>query len=244
MQKINGVILKNKKILIVVAHPDDIEFRYAGSVAKWIHDQNEVEYCIATSGEKGFNSNGKEILSCEKRQEIRESEQISAAEVVGVKRIHFLKFPDGELENNAFLRKEIVKLIRIFKPQIVVSGDPSMNSYDSFPGYHSDHLAIAAAVFESLYPACGNENFFPELISEEKLMPFTPKLAMFGNSQNADTWTDIEDFFEIKMKALACHKSQIEDIQEIIPRIMERSKEYGKQAGLNFAESFRTLELP
>ena len=67
---------------------------------------------------------------------------------------------------------------------------------------------------------------------------------MFGNSENADTWTDIEDFFDLKLNALACHKSQIEDIEEIIHRIKERSKEYGKQAGLNYAESFRTLELP
>lgn len=238
------MILKNKRILIVVAHPDDIEFRYAGSVAKWIQEGNEVEYCVATSGDKGFNSSGKESLSRKERQDIRESEQISAAKIVGVKKVHFLKFPDGELENNASLRKEIVKLIRIFKPEIVVSGDPSMNSFDSFPGYHSDHRSIATAVFDSLYPACGNENFFPELISEENLKPFTPKLAMLGNSDNADTWTDIEDFFDIKMKALACHKSQIEDIQEIIPRIKDRSKENGKSAGLNFAESFRTLELP
>lgn len=236
--------MKNKKILIIVAHPDDIEFRYAGSAAKWIQNGCDVEYCIATSGDKGFNRTGKESLSIEKRQNVRETEQLCAAEIVGVKKVHFLKFPDGELENNKFLRKEIVRLIRIFKPEIVVSGDPSMNSYDSFPGYHGDHRSIAAAVFDSLYPACGNENFFPELISEEGLFPFTPKIAMFGNSGNADTWTDIEDFFDLKMKALACHKSQIEDIEEIIPRIKERSKEYGKQAGLNYAESFRTLELP
>lgn len=236
--------MKNKRILIVVAHPDDIEFRYAGSVAKWIQNHCEVQYCLATSGDKGFDSNGQEHLSREKRQKTRESEQLSAAKVVGVKKVHFLKFPDGELENNAFLRKEIVRIIRIFKPEIVVSGDPSMNSFDSFPGYHSDHRAVATAVFDSLYPACGNENFFPELISEEKLYPFSPKMAMFGNFENADTWTDIEDFFDIKIKALACHKSQIKDIEEIIPRIRNRSEENGKSVGLKCAESFRTLELP
>lgn len=236
--------MKNKRILIVVAHPDDIEFRYAGSVAKWIQNRCEVQYCLATSGDKGFDSNEQEHLNRGKRQKIRESEQLSAAKVVGVKKVHFLKFPDGELENNAFLRKEIVRIIRIFKPEIVVSGDPSMNSFDSFPGYHSDHRAVATAVFDSLYPACGNENFFPELISEEKIYPFSPKMAMFGNFENADTWTDIEDFFDIKIKALACHKSQIKDIEEIIPRIKNRSEENGKPAGLKCAESFRTLELP
>ncbi len=228
----------------MVAHPDDIEFRYAGSVAKWIQNRCEVEYCLATSGDKGFDSTEKEHFSIEKRQKIRELEQLSAAEIVGVKKVHFLKFPDGELENNQFLRKEIVRIIRIFKPEIVVSGDPSMNSFDSFHGYHSDHRAIATAVFDSLYPACGNENFFPDLISEEELYPFSPKMAMFGNFENADTWTDIEYFFDIKMKALACHKSQIKDIEEIIPRIKNRSEENGKPVGLKCAESFRTLELP
>jgi len=228
----------------VVAHPDDIEFRYAGSVAKWIQNGCIIEYCLATSGEKGFHNSQKEHLSLVKRQKIREFEQLSAAKIVGVKKVHFLKFADGELENNIFLRKEIVRIIRKFKPEIIVSGDPSMDSFDSFPGYHSDHRSISIAVFDSLYPASGNKNFFPELISEEELYPFTPKMVMFGNFENADTWTDIEDFFDIKMKALACHKSQIENIEDIIPMMRKRSKENGKSAGLNCSESFRTLELP
>lgn len=228
----------------MVAHPDDIEFRYAGSVAKWIQNGCIIEYCLATSGEKGFHNSQKEHLSLVKRQKIREFEQLSAAKIVGVKKVHFLKFADGELENNIFLRKEIVRIIRKFKPEIIVSGDPSMDSFDSFPGYHSDHRSISIAVFDSLYPASGNKNFFPELISEEELYPFTPKMVMFGNFENADTWTDIEDFFDIKMKALACHKSQIENIEDIIPMMRKRSKENGKSAGLNCSESFRTLELP
>ena len=228
----------------MVAHPDDIEFRYAGSLAKWIQNGCIIEYCLATSGEKGFHNSQKEHLSLVKRQKIREFEQLSAAKIVGVKKVHFLKFADGELENNIFLRKEIVRIIRKFKPEIIVSGDPSMDSFDSFPGYHSDHRSISIAVFDSLYPASGNKNFFPELISEEELYPFTPKMVMFGNFENADTWTDIEDFFDIKMKALACHKSQIENIEDIIPMMRKRSKENGKSAGLNCSESFRTLELP
>jgi len=235
--------MDHQTILIIAAHPDDIEFRCAGSAALWVRQGRRVEYCLCTSGEKGFNGNGWRRFSAEERRAIRETEQRAAAAAVGAAAVHFLRHPDGELRNIPELRRDLVRLMRRLKPGLVVSGDPSMDAYDSFYGYHSDHRAAAQAVFDALYPAVGNEHFFPELL-EEGLEPHRPKEAYFGHPARADVWVDIAETFDIKMEALACHKSQIEDIGEIIPRMREWAKRSGEGGGLECAEAYRRLEVP
>lgn len=236
--------MDHRKILIVVAHPDDIDFICAGSVAKWTGEGREVVYGICTSGERGFTGEDAKKLSFEQRREIREKEQREAAAVAGVRDIAFLRQPDGELANTSGLRQEIVRLIRRHRPDLVLTEDPAMNTFDSFYGYHSDHRAVALATFESLYPAAGNENYFPELL-EEGLSPFVPKEAYFqhGNDQ-ADTWVDISETFETKIKALACHKSQVGNIEELRPKMREWAERNGIKPGLPLAEAFRSLEIP
>jgi LmbE family N-acetylglucosaminyl deacetylase len=235
--------MDHEKILAIAAHPDDLEFRCAGSAALWNREGRHVEYVVCTSGEKGFGGNGGPSLSNEERWAIRESEQRAAAEVVGVRAVHFLRHPDGELANTPALRRDLVRIMRKVKPGLIISDDPAKDAYDSFYGYHSDHRAVAQAAFDALYPAVGNANFFPELI-EEGLEPFSPKEAFFGGRGILDTWFDIAETFDLKMKALACHKSQIDDIEELIPRMREWAKTTGEAGGIECAEGFRSLEVP
>ena len=129
------------------------------------------------------------------------------------------------------------------KPNLVISDDPAKDAYDSFYGYHSDHRAIGQAVFDALYPAVGNKNFFPELI-EEGLEPHKPQEAYFGTRDRPDTWIDISETFELKVKALACHKSQIPNIEIILPDLRDWCRRSGEAKGLECAECFRSLKVP
>ena len=235
--------MDHKKILVIAAHPDDIDFRCAGSIALWSQEGRHVEYLVCTSGEKGFSGSGASALSIDERREIREKEQRAAAETVGAKTVHFLRHTDGELANTAELRRDLVRVMRQVKPDLVISDDPARDAYDSFYGYHSDHRAIGLAAFDALYPAVGNENFFPELLADG-FEPHRPKEVFFGSREKMNTWFDITNTFELKTKALACHKSQIADIKELIPRLREWAKETGKEKGYSYAEGFRCLEMP
>ena len=235
--------MDHEKILVIAAHPDDIDFRCAGSVALWSREGRHVEYVVCTSGEKGFNGNGASTLSIEERRKIRETEQRAAAETVGTKAVHFLRHTDGELANTTELRRDLVRVMRQVKPDLVISDDPARDAYDSFYGYHSDHRAIGFAAFDALYPAVGNENFFPQLLAEG-FEPHRPKEVFFGSREKMNTWFDITETFDLKTKALACHKSQIPDINEITPRLKEWAGLTGKEKGYEYAEGFRSLEFP
>ena len=235
--------MEHRTILFIAAHPDDLEFRSAGSAAVWTGQGRRVEYCLCTSGEKGFNGNGSRGLSLEERWTIREAEQRAAAEVLGLAGVHFLRHPDGELENSAELRRDLVRVMRRVKPDLVVSGDPAMTAFDSFYGYHRDHRIVNQAIFDALYPAVGNANFFPELLAEG-LEPHCPKEAYFSHPPKPDVWVDIAPVFELKMRALACHKSQIGDIEELIPHMRDWAKRMAQGSALEYAESYRRMELP
>jgi LmbE family N-acetylglucosaminyl deacetylase len=235
--------MKHHRILAIAAHPDDLDFRLAGSAAIWIREGRHVEYVVATSGEKGFGGNGASRISTEERRAIREEEQCEAARVVGVEEVHFLRHTDGELANTAELRHQLVAVMRRVKPDLIISDDPAKDAYDSFYGYHSDHRAIGQAVFDAIYPAVSNENFFPELIGEG-LAPHKPKEAYFGTHEHPNTWIDIGETFDLKVKALACHKSQISDIDKLVPGLRDWSRKSGEEKGFALAECFRSLGIP
>ena len=235
--------MEHQKILIIAAHPDDIEFRSAGSVAKWVSEGRRVEYCLATSGDKGVNGPESRTMSIEEKRAIREAEQQAAAAVVGVEKVHFLRHTDGELRNTTELRRDLVRVMRECKPDLVIADDPARDDFDSFYGYHRDHRAIAKATFDALYPAVGNANFFPELLAEG-LEPHKPKEAYFKTIPCADTWVDIADTFDLKIKALKCHKSQVDDFEELSTHLRNWAKRSGEEGGLECAESYRRMEVP
>lgn len=235
--------MEHQKILIICAHPDDIEFRCAGSAARWTREGRQVEYCLATSGDKGVNGPEARRLTIDDKRAIRESEQRAAAAVVGVEQVYFLRHTDGEVRNTAELRRDLVRVMRECRPDLVVADDPANDAFDSFYGYHRDHRAVAKAVFDALYPAVGNENYFPELLAEG-LEPHHPREAWFKTIRGADTWVDITDTFDLKIKALHCHKSQVGAAEDLVTHLRDWAKRSGEAGGLECAESYRRMEVP
>lgn len=235
--------MEHENILIIAAHPDDIEFRAAGSVARWVREGRRVEYCLATSGDKGVNGAASRSMTIDEKRAIREAEQNEAAAAVGVEVVHFLRHEDGELRNSTALRRALVRVMRASRPELVVAEDPAKDAFDSFYGYHSDHRAIAKATFDALYPAVGNENYFPELLAEGK-EPHKPKEVYFATIPDANVWVDIRDTFDLKVRALRCHKSQVADFADMVPLLREWAKRSGAGGDLECAESYRRMEVP
>ncbi|MBI2881786.1 MAG: PIG-L family deacetylase [Candidatus Tectomicrobia bacterium] len=227
------------RVLVIAAHPDDIDYGVAGSVAVWTRGRKVVGYCVATSGEKGFDRD----LPIEERMRIREEEQQAAAGVVGVEDVFFLRRPDGELENTRSLQREIVSVIRRFRPDVVVARDPASARFDSFYGCHPDHRAIAEAVFDAIYPAAGNRFFFPDLL-KSGLEPHKVKEVLFGSSSSPDYYVDISPTLELKIKALRCHRSQIGDEENVEEVLRDWARKVGEPAGIPLAEAFRRMKNP
>ena len=174
---------------------------------------------------------------------MREEEQRQACKVLGVCDVIFLREIDGELENTKELRKRLVRVMRLVKPDVVIAGDPANSRFDSFGRFHRDHRVIAKAVFDALYPALGSEAFFPELI-QEGLLPHKIEEVWFSNSDKPNLYINIEHALSKKFQALACHDSQIADRKAMEKRLKERARETGKKKGFKYAEAFRTLTFP
>ena len=221
------------RILVFSAHPDDADFGCGATVAKKTAEGHEVHYVIATGGQKGKHgidaSPGQFAL-------VREGEQRNSAAVLGVKSVTFLKFTDGELENNDDLSRRLVHEIREKKPDILMSMDPAAQKFDSVHRYHKDHRVMAAAVFDAGYPAAGNANFYPEAGE-----PWTPKeFWFFGGEPNR--YEDASGFIDAKITALLCHKSQVNP-GEMEKWVRQWAAETGRKAGMAYAEAFRILSF-
>ena len=153
---------KKKKILIILAHPDDPEFFMGATIWRWVNMGHEIHYVLITKGDKGGNQGD----SPEELTQTRIVEQRAAAKVLGVESVTFLGHDDGYLEPTLKLRKEIVKIIRKFSPDIVVGCDP--NNYFPRPNAinHPDHRAAGKVVVDAVFPATGNYLFFEDLLED------------------------------------------------------------------------------
>ena len=186
-----------ERILVVTAHPDDVDFGSAGSVARWTDAGIEVAYCIVTNGEAGgFDDSVPRATMAE----IRQAEQRVAAKVVGVSDLTFLGHPDGRLESGIGLRGEISRVIRRVRPQRVVSPSPERN-YQRIYASHPDHLAAGEAAIAAVYPDARNPFAHPELL-EEGLEPWTVPEVYLMAATTPDVFVDITDTIERKLDAL------------------------------------------
>ncbi|GJM38906.1 MAG: GlcNAc-PI de-N-acetylase [Acidimicrobiales bacterium] len=190
------------KALLVVAHPDDIDFGAAGTVATLTDNGVEVVYGLVTSGQAGEPAH----LSPDELREIRQKEQTDAAAIVGVTELHWLEFPDGHLVADLELRKAISRLIRIVRPDLVITQTPVRN-LDRIYAAHPDHLAAGEATVSAVYPDARNGHSFPELLDEGHEPHAVPRLwLMAGNDQNLHV--DVTDAIDRKIEALLAHHSQ------------------------------------
>jgi LmbE family N-acetylglucosaminyl deacetylase len=227
-----------EKAMVIVAHPDDIEFGCAGTVARWTRAGAEVVYVLCTSGDVGIAEPG---MTKSKAAEIREAEQAAAAEVVGVKEVVFLREPDGMLENTLSLRKRLVREIRRFKPEVVIAGDPTVVWARSDYINHPDHRAAAGAALDAVFPAAGQPNLFEEL-AEEGLTAHKVRKVFVLSWHEMDTFVNISDTIDLKIKALKEHASQMGE-WDPAPRLKEWSAEMAKGKEMAYAEGFRVVTL-
>lgn len=227
-----------ERAMFVCAHPDDLEFGVSGTAAKWARHGCEVVYVLITDGNAGSHQQG---LTKEKLAQIRQTEQLAAADITGVSKVEFLGYDDGLLENSLELRKKLVRLIRQYKPNVVGSMDPT----NFFPSdtyiNHPDHRAAGAATLDAVFPAAEMPMLYPDL-DAEGLVGHKVNYVYLYFTQEANLYVDVSETIDVKIKALQVHKSQFDD-WDPTERIMQWSKETGQKVGFAHAERFRRITL-
>lgn len=227
-------------ILIVVAHPDDIEFGASGSAAVWSAQGAHVVYCIVTDGAGGSNSPD---MTPERLVEIRRQEQLAAAAKVGVSEVHFLGYRDGELVATVDLRRHLTRLIRQIKPNRVVIMDPTavLISGEGFDYInHPDHRAAGEAALYAVFPSSGSRLVMPELLTEG-LEPHNVGELYLQMSDKANIAVDVTAVWEQKIAALLEHRSQVDE--SVADMVHQWGSESGKEAGVELAKSFRVMRF-
>lgn len=228
-----------ERVLVIHAHPDDPEFSAGGSIARWTSEGLEVTYCIVTDGSKGTDDR---MISREQLVALRIEEQQAAADVLGVRNIIWLGFPDGEVVPDLTLRRAIVKVIRQVRPDRIVCPDPTtlITSFNTIN--HPDHRAVGLATLDAIFPAARNHNYFSELL-DEGLEPVYIREVYLTGSMQADTWVDISASFDRKVEALRCHKSQIKDLDGLADRMRERMQKKDLDSSVPIlVEGYRKLK--
>ncbi len=226
-----------ERVLVVVAHPDDVDFSSAGSIARWTSEGRAVAYCIATDGDAGGSDAS---ISRADLAQLRRREQTAAAAVLGVTDIHWLGYPDGRLESTLELRRDISRVIRVVRPQRVLCSSPDRDFTRIFVS-HPDHLAVGDAALSAVYPDARNQFAHPELLAEGYEPWSVPEVWLLG-AGDPDRFTDITDHIDRKLEALLCHASQLPDPDAMRVRLREHAAETARLAALpdgSYAEAFR-----
>ena len=224
------------RVLVVTAHPDDSEFGAGGTVAKFVNEGREVAYCIVTNGNKGSSDR---TMTPERLATIRAEEQRNAARVLGVERVTFLGYPDGEVEDTRDLRRDVSREIRRFRPDLVVCQNP--NRTYNLGASHRDHRTVGGVTLDCVYPLARDHMAFPELLPEFE--PHKVREVYVMQWQEPHIVSDISDVIDLKLKALACHASQFKDFAAVEQRVRQRSRELGAARGYAFAEAFDRIVM-
>ncbi|MGW0522452.1 PIG-L deacetylase family protein [Crossiella sp. NPDC003009] len=229
------------RVLVVAAHPDDVDFGAAGTVAAWTKAGIEVAYCLCTSGEAtgDLDTPRAEIA------ELREQEQRAAAEIVGVTTLYFLRHPDGRLVPGLALRRDITRIIRTFRPDRVLTWSPEIN-WDHIVTSHPDHRAAGEAALAAVYPDARNPHAYPELFTQEGLAPWTVRELWLadGPRERRRQAVDITDLMPIKLAALRAHQSQTGGMAGLDEQLRGEFAAQAKHAGLpegRLAETFQVV---
>ena len=225
--------------MAIFAHPDDIEFTCAGTTARWVKAGSRVVYIIITDGDVGISD---PVISKQQATEIRRQEALAAAHAVGVQQVVFLGEPDGLLMPTLELRKKLVREIRRFQPEVVITGDPTVILSNEDYINHPDHRAAATAALDTIFPAAGQPKLFEDIEKEEGIPAFKPRKVYISVWSNPDTFIDIGDTLELKIKALLAHKSQM-GTWDPSDMIKEWAAESAKGQDMDYAEVYRVFTL-
>lgn len=228
-----------ERAMAISAHPDDIEFGSVGTLARWAKEGCEVAYVLVTSGDVGIAEPG---MTKERAMEIREAESLAAAKIAGVEDVTFLRIGDGMVENTMELRKRLVREIRRFKPEVIVSLDPTLMFTSRGGINHPDHRAVGEATMDAVFPASGQPNLFQEL-EEEGIFAHKVRKVYVSSRGEGDTYIDISNTIDLKIAALKAHDSQVGKAEGLEERIREWSASIGKGKEMAHAEAFRVLTI-
>jgi len=224
-------------VMVITAHPDDAEFGVAGTVARWTAEGKQVVYVVCTNGDKGTSDRS---LSADTLGEIRGREQLAAARVLGVREVVFLGHPDQSLEDTPEFRKEIVRLIRAFRPRIVVTCDPYRRYI-----WHRDHRVTGQVVLDAVFPFARDHLAYPDLLAEG-LEPHKVEEILFWGADDINYRSDITATFDRKVAALRCHESQIREFANphVEEWLRERCAKMAEGETFELAGAFHRVELP
>jgi LmbE family N-acetylglucosaminyl deacetylase len=222
--------------MAVSAHPDDAEFGVAGTVARWTRKNKQVVYVVCTSGEKGTSDRA---ANPERLAEIREQEQRQAAKVLGVRDVVFLRYPDQSLEDTQTFRKQLVRLIRIYRPKTIATSDPYRRYI-----WHRDHRITGQVVLDAVYPYARDHLSYPDLL-EEGLGPHKVEEVLFWGAEEINYRADITETFDLKLAALRCHESQVKElgIPDLEAWLRQRCRMYAEGEKFELAEGFHRVQI-
>ncbi|HLY35504.1 MAG TPA: PIG-L deacetylase family protein [Candidatus Limnocylindria bacterium] len=228
-----------ERVLVVAAHPDDIEFGAAGTVARWIDEGTQVRYLLATRGDKGSDDGTVDPQALAVR---REAEQRSAAAELGVGGVDFLGEPDGQVEPSLRLRERITYAVRRFQPEIVMGHDPTVLFVNNEWVNHPDHRALGLVTVDAVFPTARDPLNFPEHL-RDGLHPWKVAELFLWSTNEANQIVDIGDTLDRKVAALRCHESQFRSFAETERWVRRTAEELGERAGYRAAEGFRRVML-
>ncbi|MCI0549153.1 MAG: PIG-L family deacetylase [Candidatus Rokubacteria bacterium] len=226
-----------QRVMVVTAHPDDSEYGAGGTVAKLTREGKAVVYVILTNGDKG---SGDRSMTPERLVPIRAEEQRNAARVLGVDTVDLLGFPDGELEDTRETRMAVAAAIRRHRPDLIICQNPNRTKHPYVS--HRDHRVAGGITLDCVYPLARDHMAFPELLAQG-LEPHRVKEVHVMAWDDPDLVVDITDTMDLKLKALACHASQISDVAGMEQRVRARAAELGRAQGVGFAETFDRIVL-
>jgi LmbE family N-acetylglucosaminyl deacetylase len=228
----------SQRILVILAHPDDPEFFCGATLARWINAGHEVHYCILTRGDKGTDDRS---MTPQKLAEIRAIEQKRAALKLGIKSVCFLNNQDGYLIPDLNLRRDVTRIIRKIRPDVVLTCDPTNLFHQENRINHPDHRAAGQVALDAVFPAANNFLFFEELLTQEHLEPVTIREVWISLPSQANLVLDVTDFWEQKIQALLEHKTQIGEPDQLIQRMRSRHTSDSTPEFPRYEEKFRRI---
>ena len=234
-----------ERTLVVIPHPDDAEVWAGGTIARWVRGGSEVHYVVCTDGSKGTDD--PEVDPTELAA-TRSREQLAAADILGVKNVVMLGRPDGELDDTSDFRRDLVRQIRMVKPDVVLASEPYRRNMQ----WHRDHRIAGQVTLDAVFPYARDHLHFGELFANEGIEPHKTAAVMFWGSENPNTFVDIAEDFDTKMDAVMAHRSQArqrtrENLEGFVRARAKEAAAAGNDypnedfAGLTLAEAFRRV---
>ena len=227
------------RVLVVAAHPDDIEFGAAGTIARWVREGARVDELVITRGDKGSDDPATDVVALADR---REAEQRAAAEALGVASVEFLDEPDGQVESSLALRERITRAVRRARPEVVMTHDPTVLFVNNEWVNHPDHRAVGQATVDAVFPTARDPLNVPQHLADGLEAWKVAELYLWSTNE-ANQLVDIGETLDLKIDALSRHASQFHAFPDIERWVRRRSEELGGRAGYRAAEGFRRVTL-